>query len=169
MINLKDVKKYCKDYTKIENYEQAINDSETWECHHKLEIREDYLNSCEELKSMNLYYNRPPEELIFLTVKEHRKVHGINHAGQRNGMYGKQAWNRGLTHSEETKAKLRKSRIGLHIPHTKESRNKISDSHIRTEFGKKYKERFGLTKRDNLKQYSKESHYYKVHGKCSWE
>lgn len=168
MINLHDVKKYCSDYTKIENYEQAINDStQTWECHHRLEIKEDYINTSDELKMMNLYYNRPASELIFLTNKEHRKIHSPNYSGKHNGMYGKVPHNKGKHLSEETKHKISES----YKPHkhTCESRNNISNSHIRTEFGRMFKEHYGLTKRENLKLYSYESYYYKVHGKCSWE
>ena len=36
MINLTKVKRFCKDYTKIENYEEAVKDTtQTWHCHHK--------------------------------------------------------------------------------------------------------------------------------------
>lgn len=40
MISLNTAKKYCKDdISKIENYEQAINDKENiWECHHRLQL-----------------------------------------------------------------------------------------------------------------------------------
>lgn len=167
MICIEEVKKYCKDYTNIENYEQAVKDDEMWECHHRLEIKEDYINTSTELKLMNLYYNRPYSELIFLTVKEHRKIHSPNHSGVRNGMYGKVPHNKGKHLNEETKQKISKS----YKPHkhTNESRNNISNSHIRTEFGRKFKLKYGITKRENLKLYSYESYYYKVHGKCSWE
>lgn len=71
-----NIEKLCADYTKIENYEKAINDdSQMWHCHHRLEIHEDYTNSVKHLKMMNLYYNRPPEELIFLTNSEHMRLH----------------------------------------------------------------------------------------------
>lgn len=70
-------KLYCKDdVSLIENYEKAINDKErTWECHHKLELHEDYINNVEDLINMNLYYNRPACELIFLTKEEHCRIH----------------------------------------------------------------------------------------------
>lgn len=70
-------KLYCKeDISLIENYEQAINDKEhVWECHHRLEIGEGYTNSTEDLNLMNLYYNRPANELIFLTKSEHCSIH----------------------------------------------------------------------------------------------
>ena len=39
MINRKSVSSFCKDdISKIENYEQAINDTKRWVCHHRLEM-----------------------------------------------------------------------------------------------------------------------------------
>ena len=39
MICLETVEKYCKEYWKIENYQEAINDTERrWHCHHRHEI-----------------------------------------------------------------------------------------------------------------------------------
>lgn len=76
MINLNKVKSYCKDFQKIENFLEAYNDlNETWHCHHKLEINTDYENTMEDLIMMNLYYDRPPEELIFLRASEHFSIH----------------------------------------------------------------------------------------------
>lgn len=65
---------YCKDdISNIENYEQAMNDTEMWECHHRTEI---WWNcSKQELKDNECYYNRPSKELIFLTKAEHRTLH----------------------------------------------------------------------------------------------
>jgi hypothetical protein len=71
-----NIEKLCTNYKQIENYEKAIADTEqTWHCHHRLEIHEDYTNSVKHLKMMNLYYNRPPEELIFLTSAEHSRLY----------------------------------------------------------------------------------------------
>lgn len=40
MIN-KDIKKYCKDYHLIENYDKAVADeTQVWECHHRAETDE---------------------------------------------------------------------------------------------------------------------------------
>lgn len=76
MINLNKVKSYCKDFQKIENFLEAYNDlNETWHCHHRLELHNDYENSMEDLIMMNLYYNRPPEELIFIRASEHISMH----------------------------------------------------------------------------------------------
>lgn len=76
MINLNKAKAYCKEYQKIENFMEAYNDlNETWHCHHRLEIHNDYENTMEDLINMNLYYDRPPEELIFLRASEHFSIH----------------------------------------------------------------------------------------------
>ena len=63
----------------IENYDLAKADNfKGWDIHHKLEIHDDYINSKEELIMMNLYYNRPPEELIWLKRGEHQILHNIS-------------------------------------------------------------------------------------------
>ena len=73
------IEQFCKDYKQIENYDKAINDkNEIWHCHHRLEINDDYINTREDLKLMNLYDNRPPEELIFLKPSDHIKLHQNN-------------------------------------------------------------------------------------------
>ena len=75
MIYKKTVKAFCKDFTKIENYEKAMADSETWVCHHRLELDSIVPISKQELIGLGLYYNRPAEELIFLTKAEHTSLH----------------------------------------------------------------------------------------------
>ena len=75
MICEKTVKQFCsEDISLIENYQEAINDTtQTWHCHHRLEIE---LNKSEnELNNMNLYYNRPASELIFLRKSDHMSLH----------------------------------------------------------------------------------------------
>lgn len=118
MICEKTAKRYCcEDITLIENYNKAINDKEqTWHLHHKNEI---ILNkNHKELKALNLYYERPANELIFLTHKEHISLHltGRHHSeisklqiskahkGENNSFYGKQ-------HSEISKQKMREAWI----------------------------------------------------------
>ena len=64
----KSIKELCKDFTKIENYEEAVNDkNELWTCHHRMEE----VFSCKELMRAGWYYNRRPEELIFIKSSEH--------------------------------------------------------------------------------------------------
>ena len=105
-------KQYCKEPEKIENYQLAKKDNFIgWECHHRLEthnsdgIRREVDISHEELKALGMYYNRPPEELIFLTTREHN------------------AFKKGRHHTEEAKNKMRESHKGK--PISEETRRKI--------------------------------------------
>lgn len=123
MINLRNVKKYCKDFTKIENYDKAIADTtQVWECHHILE----QVFTGKQLIVGGNYYDVEPEELIFLTRKEHRK---IKHKGDCCKCKGKK-------HSEETKAKMSAAMKGKKNPmygkkqaFSEESKAKMSASH----------------------------------------
>ena len=101
MISKRRSELYCCDnISLIENYELAINDnSQIWECHHRLEIQNGIFKSDVELKKENLYYKRPASELIFLTHSEHKKLHcdnpnyrklkSIQQNGINNNRYGK--------------------------------------------------------------------------------
>ena len=69
---------YCKDLSKIENYQKAISDTtKKYELHHRLEIMPFSGKRVDKYYLMNqgMYYNVQPEALIFLTVTEHRKLH----------------------------------------------------------------------------------------------
>lgn len=85
MINIRNVQKYCcDDISLIENYTIALNSTERYDCHHRLETE---LNmSRDELIIKNLYLNRPASELIFLSQSQHAKIHM---SGERNPMYRK--------------------------------------------------------------------------------
>ena len=106
-------KQYCKDYENIENYKAAKKDNfKGWECHHRLEThtsdgkRREVDITADELKALDMYYNRPASELIFLTRSEH---HAFK-KGENNPFYGKK-------HSEESKQKMAKAgkkNIGKH-------------------------------------------------------
>lgn len=64
----------------IENYEDAKKDDfKGWICHHRLELTEDgcFLNSTMDLINKGLYYHRPPEELIWLKVGDHSRLHNL--------------------------------------------------------------------------------------------
>lgn len=122
MINEIQVKKYCcDDVSKIENYSLAINDhTHTWHCHHRLEVGKNGERiSKHDLISQGLYYNRPPEELIFLTHSEHTIMHQI---GNKN-MLGKH-------HSEETREKMSESQklSQKGKPKSIEHKRKLSES-----------------------------------------
>ena len=81
MICEKNVRKYCcEDISLIENYYEAINSNEMWVCHHRLEIQGDEKYSTRQLIEMRLYYERPANELIFLSKQQHASLHIlINH------------------------------------------------------------------------------------------
>jgi hypothetical protein len=114
----------CRTPELIENYDKAIADTnQIWECHHRLEThtsdgkRRLVDLSHKELIALDMYYDRPPEELIFLTHAEHAIFH----------QKGKPSWNKGKHHSEETKAKIGAARKGMR--HSEESKAKMSASH----------------------------------------
>ena len=69
-----DVNVYCcEDISTIENYDKAIKAKSTWDIHHKREITEN--KSKQQLIDEGLYFNRPANELIFLSRKEHNRIH----------------------------------------------------------------------------------------------
>ena len=74
--NIKKLEKYCTDYTKIENYDEALKSPLKYDLHHRREISEN--KSRKQLIEENLYYGRPPEELIFLEHGEHHRLHNMN-------------------------------------------------------------------------------------------
>lgn len=75
----KRLRRYCKDpISKIENYEQAVNDPECiWHLHHRLELTLDgeYALSSKDLIRLGMYYHRPYFELIFLNPSDHEIMH----------------------------------------------------------------------------------------------
>lgn len=68
----------CKEYWKVENYELAKSDNfKGWCMHHRLELHPDcsLRFTKKSLIKLGLYYNRPPNELIWLTISEHGRLH----------------------------------------------------------------------------------------------
>ena len=124
MINcIKVIKRICKRYTEIENYEIALNDkTQTWVCHHRREVQDGFrIWTKEELIKVGQYYHRKPNELIFMTKSEHTSLH--NNAidpktkkpccyrdrditGKNNPMYGKKGANLGKKFSIKTCNKI---------------------------------------------------------------
>ena len=107
--------KFCKDYENIENYEKAKKDDfKGWNCHHRLETHnsdgERRLVDIphKELIALGMYYNRPAEELIFLTTREHN------------------AFKKGKKRSEETKKKIGEGRKGKKL--SEETKQKLSEA-----------------------------------------
>ena len=136
-------KQYCKDYENIENYQKAKKDNfKGWECHHRLEThtsdgkRREVDITAAKLKALGMYYNRPAEELIFLTTREHnafkkgkklsdecKKKIGAALKENKNALGCKRSEetrkknaeaHKGKHHTEETKKKLREVRKGKH-------------------------------------------------------
>lgn len=115
----------CSEYINIENYEKAINDNiQMWELHHKLGLEK----TRKQLIKENLYYNRPPDELIFLPQWEHKHLHNSEGRNPMCGKIvtdetrqkmseshkGKTPWNKGIKKcfSEETIKQMRETRKG---------------------------------------------------------
>lgn len=89
------------DETLIENYAAALSDTtQTWVCHHRRELVPNRLTA-EDLKDLGLYWNRPPEELIFLTPVDHTKLHST---GKNNPMYNKSSWEKCTDEERKTRA-----------------------------------------------------------------
>ena len=107
MISETQAKKYCKDdISLIENYEEAINDNtQKWHCHHRRES----VYTKKGLIEIGEYYHRPAIELIFMTEEEHKRFHS---KGKNNPLFGKH-------HSEKTRKKISKAKIGNHCKPTK--------------------------------------------------
>lgn len=110
---------FCRNPEQIENYEAAISDTtQIWQCHHRLETHNSDGErrlvdlTREELIALDIYYDRLPEELIFLAHSEHVKLHKPH---------------KGKKFSEETKMKLSEAKKGRH--HSDETKKKMSEVH----------------------------------------
>ena len=157
MICIGSAKMFCKDYTKIENYELAMNDkTQTWHCHHR---NEQYYKR-EDLIKMGLYYNCPPCELIFLTSKEHHQIHKYCAEAAEKRRKTSEAL-KGHNVSEETKIKMAEAMKGKKQgTRSEEWSRKISEALK----GKHYSEE---TKR-RMSEAKKGKHWKLVDGKRVW-
>ena len=145
MINESQARKFCKDYTLIENYEDAVNDpTQTWDCHHIL----GEILTRQQLLDHDFYYDVPPCMLKFVTRSEHRRLHNMNmsddtrkkiseaNKGENHPMYGKHRSDdtrkkiseamKGRIVTEEQRRKISETLKGKH--HTDETRQKISEA-----------------------------------------
>ena len=141
MINEIQAKKYCcEDISNIENYDKAVADkTQTWICHHKLEIKDLKIFSRQLLINDGMYYKRPAAELIFMTKSQHHKLHSLNMSLTWHSKLSKNAKTGGMTgkkHSEQSKKKMSESHKGLkspnkgnHFSHTDQAKKKMSESH----------------------------------------
>ena len=147
-------KQYCKDYENIENYQKAkADDFKNWEVHHRLETHNSDGErrlvdiTADELKALDMYYNRPADELIFMTIYEHSRLHMKGkHLSEetRKKLSAASKGNKyalGYKHSEEAKNKISEAMKGEKNPfygkhHSEESIQKISEAHKGKYLGK---------------------------------
>lgn len=124
---------YCTEPEKIENFEKALADNfKGWVVHHRLQTwtsdgeRRLVDITPAELKALDMYYNRPPEELIYLRKGEHNSLHK---KGNTNTL--------GKRHSEESKKKMSLAKKGMYIgeknpfygkTHSEETRRRLSEA-----------------------------------------
>lgn len=116
----------CRDpISSIRNYDKAVaDDSTVYQLHHINELT----FSSEELKKMNMYYHRPASELIFLTPKEHRRLHSsMDNEVERNRRKRISENNPGK--SESTRLRRSISMKGKNTgPKSESTKRKISES-----------------------------------------
>ena len=136
----------CNNPELIENYELAKKDDfKGWVIHHRLEthtsdgILRDVFITPAELKALDMYFNRPADELIFMIDSNHKSLHhkckdvsletkmklSESHKGQV-------AWNKGIKlgpHTDEWKAKVSEKLKGKkRSSMSEEQKQKISET-----------------------------------------
>ena len=125
--------KFCYELENVENYELAKRDNfKGWVIHHRLEthfsdgsIRPNKCNiTVDELKELDMYYNRPADELIFMKKSEHIKLHCLLNTNFKP-LYGNKH-TLGFHPSAESKAKM--SKAAKNVVHTQEWNKKVSES-----------------------------------------
>lgn len=107
----KNLRRYCVNFQDIENYQEALESSEQYDLHHRKEKETlpdgtIVLRSKEELIDMNLYYHRPPEELIFIRGSEHLSLHHKEKMVSAETREKISAVNTGRKVSSETRSKI---------------------------------------------------------------
>ena len=136
MINKYYAKKFCKDYTKIENYEEAVNDTtQTWHCHHIL----GEILTKQQLLDHDFYYDIPPCMLKFVTKAEHRRLHNMNMSEETCRKRNEAL--KGRTFTAETRRKMSEAMKGRTL--SNETRKKLSEAakgENNPNFGKKVSE-----------------------------
>ena len=117
---------FCKNIKEIENYEQAAADNFIgWIIHHRLEthnsdgVRRLINLSRNELIALNMYYDRPASELIFMRNKDHMSLHNKGKITSENTKIKMSTSHKGMLFSEEHCLNLSKSKIGYNAPNGK--------------------------------------------------
>lgn len=174
----KPVKVFGNDPWEIEisepdmTFEEMMNDEDMFVAHHLLEL----IYSEDELKEMNRYEIVPSNELIWIREGTHQKNKYIHKQVMK--VYSSDEYKtnmsnkmKGRTFSKEHKKKLSAALTGKKL--SKEHKKHLSESHKgkpRSEFGKKFKEHYGITSTDNKNLYSIEWTFWITHNKtCRWE
>jgi hypothetical protein len=123
--------KFCNCIEVVENYQEAKKDNfKKWQMHHRLETHnsEGELRliqlSREELKALDMYYNRPAEELIWLRLKEHTRIHSKGRKVSEAQKRKVSETLKGHKVSEETRLKIAQKLKGIRI--SEETKLKIS-------------------------------------------
>ena len=174
-------KQYCKDYEKIENYQKALaDDFKNWEVHHRLETHNSDGErrlvdiTADELKALGMYYNRPADELIFIPIYDHSRLHmkgkhlseetrkkiGSASKGNKNAL--------GYRHTDEAKNKIAEAMKGENNPfygrhHTEESKRKNAEAHKGKHLGKD-NPFYGKTHSEEVKKRISEKNKVKMKG-----
>lgn len=179
MISERYAKKFCcEDISKIENYAAAIADTtQVWDCHHRLQTHNSDGErrlvdiSRKELKALGMYFDRPADELIFLTCKDHMSLH---QKGKKHGTLSEETrkkiseTKKGKKMpplSEEHKRKISESTKGKkHMPFSEETRKKMSESRK----GKPKSEEAKQKLSESMKGKNKGKHWKLVDGKRVW-
>ena len=122
---------FCKDCEKIENYQKAKADNfKGWDCHHRLETHNSDGErrlvdiTVAELQALGMYYNRPPEELIFLRKGEHTALRKVSDSTKKKlSDAGK-----GKHPSDETRGKMKGNKNALGHCVSEEHKKKIREA-----------------------------------------
>ena len=131
MANYRYYKRYCKDIENVENFEKAKADNfKGWCCHHRMQTwtsdgkRREVDITAAELIALDMYYDRPAEELIFLTESEHTSLHqkGKRKSVEHN-MRNSEA-HKGKQFSEEHRKKLSDAKKNI----SDETKKKMSEA-----------------------------------------
>ena len=130
---------FCRNPELIENYDKAIADKDhVWDCHH----RKEEFYSQQELVERGEYFDRPPEELIFLTKTEHTRLHHKGYEPWNKGKKGVQVV------SEETRKKMSESRKG----HPSWNKGKHLSEEAKKKISEKSKQMWENMSEDDYKQ-----------------
>lgn len=122
---------FCKNLKSVENYEIAKKENfRKWQIHHRLETHNSdgekriVQITKAELVALDMYYNRPAEELIYLRLAEHTRIHSKGHKVFESQKVKTSMALKGHKVTEETRNKISQKLKGCKI--SEETKLKIS-------------------------------------------